>query len=176
MGQLAGCLLEEKFGKKRRFFIDHWPVIAFRPAIEKMEATWRDRWEATAACPRAKPGNLNWAAFTTMYLGDVGWAKYSGRAPYSEAKYNVLHTNADICPRQCDGYKKDVTQQKSEELRKWLARATKHFRWVNLQGPGFDDAYRYIWSDWEREYSPVLTFIAQKWFNAVFPDRSEFEV
>ena len=47
---------------------------------------------------------------------------------------------------------------------------------MNLQGPGFDDAYRYRWNPTTREYSPKIEKLALAWWEKNYPRKTEFEV
>ena len=44
-----------------------------------------------------------------------------------------------------------------------------------MQGPGFDDAYRYLHDAAVREYSPKIESVVKAWLAEQFPAPSEFE-
>ena len=57
-----------------------------------------------------------------------------------------IHTNEwNNCPRPCDGYTDDASDAVVDKVKAWLAHsaASQPHRWINLQGPGIDDAYRF---------------------------------
>ena len=89
------CLLEKKFGVKQRYYQDHWPTMAFRPAIEELESMFTDEWLRTAMCgPLDCSTDLFWGSITQMYMVDSGRGAYSGTSPSSAAKFYQIHTNA----------------------------------------------------------------------------------
>ena len=53
---------------------------------------------------------------------------------------------------------------------------TSKLKWVNLQGPGFDDAYKYRWNSKTREYSPKIEKIAREFWEKNYPTKNDFEV
>ena len=60
-------------------------------------------------------------------------------------------------------------------MKRFLDRTSK-FKWVNLQGPGFDDAYKYRWNSKTREYSPKIEKIAREFWEKNYPTKNDFEV
>ena len=173
--QVAACLLRGKIGNRTRHYTDHASVMGFRPAIEEMERLWPDRFQATASRKWSSPADIYCCAFTTMYMVDTGLAEYSGK-PYPP-KHGELHTNADAyCPRPCDGYVQDIPESRLGRVREFLENSVDLYNWVNLQGPGFDDAYRYFSDPNMREYSPKIEEIARAWWQKNYPTKIEFEV
>jgi hypothetical protein len=172
--QVAACLLGEKFGSKKRRYTDHAPVMGFRPAIEEMEKLWAARFKATASRTEDDPADIFWSAFTTMYMVDTGRAEHSGKS--YPPNYAELHTNANsYCPRPCGGYARDIADSRLGNIRSFLEKSNSR-NWVNLQGPGFDDAYRYRWNPKTREYSPKIEKLALAWWEKNYPRKTEFEV
>lgn len=173
--QVSACLLKKKFGRKTRRYTDHTPVMGFRPAIEEMETVWADRFQATASRSEDNPADIFWSAFTTMYMVDRGLGEYSGKS--FPPKYAELHTNAGgYCPRPCGGYKHDISDSRLVKVRSFLENSIGRYNWVNLQGPGFDDAYRYRWNPKKREYSPKIEKLARAWWQKNYPEKTEFEI
>ena len=185
---VASCLLREKFGSKTRRYTDHYPVLGFRPAIEEMEALWGDRFALTASTTEDDPSDIYWSAFTTMYLEDTGLAEYSRKD--TPPHFEELHTNsASFCPRPCGGYDIDIADDRLAKVSSFLDGAipstctapdeypcSLKLNWVNLQGPGFDDAYRYRWNKETREYSPKIETVARAFWEKNYPTKTEFEV
>jgi hypothetical protein len=65
----SACLLQERFGTKyQRRYLDHWPVMSYRPAIEELEALFKDRWLATAEHALDRSSDIFWGAITQMYM------------------------------------------------------------------------------------------------------------
>ena len=60
-------------------------------------------------------------------------------------------------------------------MNSWLDAAARGQKgeWINLQGPGFDDAYRFRQKG--REHSPRLQEVARRWFESTYPVPSRFE-
>ena len=171
---VASCLLQQKFGRKTRRYVDHTPVMGFRPAIEEMEKIWPDRFQETASRTEDDPADIFWSALSTMYMVDTGRAEYTGRN--LPPGLDMLHTNAGhYCPRPCGGYEHDISDSRLENVKRFLDRSSK-LKWVNLQGPGFDDAYKYRWNSKTREYSPKIEKIAREFWEKNYPTKSDFEV
>ena len=109
-----------------------------------------------------------------MYMVDTGRAEHSGKS--YPPNYAELHTNANsYCPRPCGGDARDIADSRLGNIRSFLEKSNSR-NWVNLQGPGFDDAYRYRWNPKTREYSPKIEKLALAWWEKNYPRKTEFEV
>ena len=94
-----------------------------------------------------------------------------------EAAHSVkLRVCLLVCPRPCGGYKHDISDSRLVKVRSFLENSIGRYNWVNLQGPGFDDAYRYRWNPKKREYSPKIEKLARAWWQKNYPEKTEFEI
>jgi hypothetical protein len=122
--------------------------------------------------------DIFWACLALNYLVDTNRAVYSERTLRSGVDYGALHTNSrKYCSRGCDGTAEhDATDEELEAVGSWLAGAADAFRWVNVQGPGFDDSDRWWQKREERGHSARIAEKGLQWFESLFPLKTEYEV
>lgn len=166
----AARLVNARFGKAHRVGDDHEPFLVWKPAVERIRDIWPNVLLSTAQSRYGHDGNVQMSALYRNFMVASKLAEFTTCGEW----FTGIHTNSRICPRPCDGYVKDVGPAGLELLQKSLASVTK-YRWANLQGPGFDDAYRFRSSSRDREYSPKLTKMVRRWFEAKLGDQSRFE-
>ena len=173
--QKSYCLLNEAFGMRSYKYHDHYPIIASRTAAKQMTSKWDAEFKATQRSKYQVPGNVAWNAMVQNYMVVTGKATHSGYAPSAAAL--ELHTNSEAyCPRPCDGYSSDASDAVVSKVAQFLERIAAGARWSNIQGPGFDDAYRYRHNPGWREYSPKLEEVARPWLEKTFPVKSDVEL
>jgi len=166
----AAQLLETRFGVRSRTMSDHEPYLAWRPAREQMESLWPNQHIANAQTQFGAEKNIHLGCLYKNFVVDAQYGVHTVCGKW----YTALHTNSRVCPRPCDGYKHDVKPAGIALMTKLMAEVVE-FTWGNLQGPGFDDAYRFRPLVGNREYSPKLQNVVRKWLEEVYPTPSKFE-
>ena len=171
-------LLQAKFGNGQPYRKwgeggSHFPVMVWRPAQDEMAKEWPSEYLLTSSTRDARGSDLQ---FETLYQNYM-MATDRGDCLDDDPEPGI-HTNEwDYCPRPCDGYTVDASDAVVDKVRAWLVQsaAAKPHRWINLQGPGFDDAYRFRRDAAHREYSPKIETVVRAWFQSTFPTPSRFE-
>jgi len=165
----SGALVLKHFGSQMQTQSDHEPYLAWRHARERMQALWPQQHADTAASVFASRYNIHMGCLYKNFIVNSRHGEYT-KCDW----YGGLHTNSHICPRPCDGFVSDVSDQKLQSFRNHMSQLHSK-TWVNLQGPGFDDAYRFRLDAHNREYSPKLRKAAREWFESMYPIPSRFE-
>eukprot|EP00912_Choanoflagellata_sp_UC4_P000249 UC4_evm2s157 len=156
-------LLGEHFGFSRvREGGSHVPVIAYRPAWVDIERLWPNILHKTRQSRLQQADNVYPPSLIAEYMIDIGLAVPSGKVPLQIAE---LHTHG-VCCSKCDGIIEKGTAACAEAVRNWLKRHTGNYRWIQIQGPGFDDAYRF--RRVRTQDSPVLRRVAREWYSQAF--------
>jgi len=176
--QTAAKLLAARYGDKSRLGPNHQPYLTWRPARELMERLWPDEHTSTAKSRYGRHTDMMMSCLYKNFIVDNKWGVTGVSKPCApqDKWFAAIHTNGQgICPL-CDGYKKDVTPAGVQNFHNGLEKITSGGQtWANLQGPGFDDAYRFRPDPAKREYSPKLTKLVRKWFEEQYPAHGRFE-
>ena len=172
-------LLEKQFGpRKRSGFLHrhHVPWLVWRPSIEEMERIWPEEYNSTAFSKTQSGSDIFTYGLHQNFMLETGRARPATMTTMGQ--FAELHTNSkSYCPRPCDGYIHDVSDVGFANVKAWLSEASLGvWRWVNIQGPGFDDSYRFDESNEAREYSPRIAVIASEWFEDMYSMPSRFEL
>ena len=153
-------VLEQRFGKRARQGGSHSPIVMWKPVWADIERIWSRELRATCLNRIQQPEDVLPQSLVAEYMIDVGLA-----IPYSGFSIAQIHTNGGCCSK-CDGIIYMGTESCAMSVRKWLNVHSKKSTWINVQGPGFDDAYRFRLH--KREYSPVLEQVAHTWFDTYY--------
>jgi len=169
----SASLLADMCGQRARGDDDpHSPVLTWKPAMFEIEKLFPETFNATMSSKFQYRTNFNFDTMYANFMVDTD----RGVTERGESRFYEIHTNAaNICPSPCDGYENDVSHAGLKELEDRL-NGLKDQYWINVQGPGFDDAYRFTRSSTIREYSPKLQKVAREWFETRYPKPSQFEV
>ena len=140
------ALLQDTFGSGQPYRKwgqggSHFPVMVWRPAQDEMAEEWASEYLLTSSNRDARGSDLQ---FETLYQNYM-MATDRGDC-FDDDPEPGIHTNEwNYCPRPCDGYTDDASDAVVDKVRAWLAHsaASQPHRWINLQGPGIDDAYRF---------------------------------
>ena len=153
-------LLEQTFGTRGRQGGSHSPIVFWKPVWTEVYNLWPSELRATCLNREQQPTDVYPQSLVSEYMVDVGLSQ-----TYSDFSIAELHTNGACCAR-CDGIYRVGTAACAKFVQRWLDVKSKTATWINVQGPGFDDAYRFKVRN--REYSSVLEKVAHEWFEKYY--------